>query len=682
MQDHNTVPVKKRVTSDRMIDQNGLARQCSQMGRLLLVYIMCVWGAASAAQTCDEKYSGADALIEQAYGQYGTLYSGGPNHASVGPTLEIYRLLSGLPDSGMAQQRPWDAPFVDPGGDYSPEFVAETLMRSLPRLHDPSFRRDGPDGSTDVEVLLNRLTVIGPYAAWWLTPDSPHLTQVEQVIAQFAVDDGLDWVLTVQAASARPHNTSWHLQRRSMPQDMAALLDHVAGNYSRNKSLSWYVAAQLVSEGDGRGLQPETGNIVTAIEARSSELRAKVDACTASPAEYVALSIATYEQLRRNVTDVQALDHGMAMPLILRRMAAVQAAKYQMTERGYYRGGPAADDVVALADDPAFASWLNYGRSVRANDLDALIAVNAGASLDPKTYRLLNLLSADDLLTFSRARGGSTDEDRGLTRAAFLRLFALGRDHDAAGLIDDLLRLWPDRAELIAQNWNSEGELGIRLARVALSLPEPRTLVTPIPDMRSGRDAFEENLQADYRLEYWSHARRSRDLPIAIRTGGFMTRDLSVWMRTIGSNPYAIWQAERRTYSRGIIQRDVLDGVRPPMPQQGRYYEGVGVAGFAAWDELAQLGPETGLANRIGREIVLNARAETASIFGRAFGGDEQTARELELVIEQGRRMIHGEMDGRPLGQVAFNLLHNRFAGSETARRTPYWFTCRERCEP
>ncbi|MGJ8611510.1 MAG: hypothetical protein ACSHWY_10460 [Octadecabacter sp.] len=669
--------------ADRMIDPFHALRQCADMVRFLLVCIVCVWGTVGTAQTCDGMYDGADALIEQAYTKYGTLYSGGTDYASVGPTLEIYRLLSGLPDSGMATPRPREAAFVDPAGQFTPEFVEETLVRSLPRLHDANFRRDRAEGSTDIEVLLNRLTVIGPFAGWWLTPDAPQLTDIEQVIAPFAEYDGLDWVLTVQAASARPHNTAWHLQRRSMPQDMAAVLDNAAANYDRTESLPWLVAVHLVSEGTARGLRSETANIVDAIEERTTQLRTMVAACTASPADYVALSIATYEQFRQHVTSDDALQHAMTMPATLRRMAGVQAAKYPLSQRGYYRSGPSADDLIALADDPAFAPWQNVGRSILANDIDALIAIHDGAALDPKTYRLLNLLSADDLIRFANSRDDGSDARRVLITAAYLRLFALGRDDAAAGLVDDLRALWPAHAELIARNWNSDGARDIRLARVALSLPEPRTLIVPPWNGYGDRSAFEDTLQSDHSLEYWSHARRSRDLPIATRTGGFMTRDLSVWMRTNGSNPYAMWQAERRTYRRGIIQRDVMDDVRPPMPQlSGSYYGGVGIAGFAAWDELAQLGPETGLANRIGREIVMNARAESTSVLGRMFGVDEKIAWELELVVQQGRRMIHGDMDGEPLGQAAFNVLHNRFARSDAAQATPYWFTCRERCEP
>lgn len=634
---------------------------------------MGILSTAAAAQTCDGRYDDAVALIDKTYSQYGTLYSGGPSGGTVGPTLEVYRMLSGLPDSGMADPRP-SAPFIDPEGDYSPRFVGQTLARVLPRLSDPDFRRDTPEGSYDVEALLYRLTPIGPYAGWWLTPDAPQLTANEHVIAQYAVDDGLDWLLSVQSTSTRPHTISWHLMRYRMPQDMAAVQSNIAAHYTDTPTLPWFVAAYVVEEINRPNLRHLTE--------RYDTLYSAVENCTASPAQYLATAIATYERLRLNDLPSDDLEQLSVMPPILRRMAAVQLAKFPLTSRWYHRAALSPDVLAALSGDPAFPAWYNYGRSLGSGNLDDLIAINEGQALDPKTYRLLNLLSADDLLAFAQARPSFPDENRTFITAAFLRLFALGRDDDAADLVSDLQNLWPNRAALIAQNWEGSGDIGIRLARVALSLPEPRTLITPYSSY-SGDDVFTDNLQADYSLAFWSRARRSRDLGIAMRTGGFLTRDLAQWMQTTGSAPYTSGNVARRMFRRGIIPRDVMDDVTPPLPQNSAMsYHTLGIASWAAWDEVSRLGPDTGLANRIGREIVLNARHESGPVFRRLFGADEQTAAELELVIAQGRRMLHGEMEGQPLGQVAFDLLHRNFAGTEAANATPYWFICRERCEP
>lgn len=650
--------------------------------RFFCVYIVCVWGASVSAQLCDGRYSGADDLLEKAYSRYGTLYSSGPNYESVGPTLEVYRLLSGLPDAGLASRRPWDQPFIDPGGDFTPQFIRETMARSLPRLHDPNFVRDTPAGSTDIEILLNVLTVIGPFAGWWLTPDAPHLTANEKVIAQYAVDDGLDWLLTVQSASARPYQIAWHLQRHTTRAEDVSLVNHAAERFGVTRSLPWFVATYLVQEGASSRMSPAAQTAFGELESYYHKLNDAVASCSASPAQYVAASIASFERLRVNYQSAAALQEETRMPPILRRMAAVQLGKSVVHQNPYRANQLNFDALITLSDSTAFARWLNVGRSYRAQSLEDLIAINDGVALDPKTYRLLNLLSANDLSAFAQSRPESGDEQRTLITAAFLRMFALGRDDEAAELVTRLQNLWPERAVIISEIWETNSLQGIRLARVALALPEPRTLIVPARDSWSDRRAFEENTQSDHQLEYWTHARRSRDLPISIRSGGFLLRDLTVWMQTIGSDPYAGWASARRTYQRGIIARDVMHNIRPPLPQSSGYYSGNGIADFAAWQELSLLGPETGLANRIGREIVVNARLETDTVLRRAFADRDVLAQELELVILQGRRMIHGDMEGQPLGKVAFELLHSRFRHTDAAARTPYWFTCQERCEP
>lgn len=648
---------------------------------------MCVAAHGAAAQTCDGKYAEADTLIEAAYGTYGTLYSGGHNYESVGPTLEIYRLLNGLPDSGMATRRPGSAEFLDPApdaefGGYSPQFVGETMLRSLPRIQDPDFRRDTPAGSYDVEILLNRLSVLGPYAGWWLTPDAPHLSEIEKAIAQYAFDDGLDWLLSVQAASARPHQTSWHLQRWRMPRDMSAVLNNAALRYMQTKDLTWMIAVETLVEGNDYYLSQETHAARDDITARFAALRTAVTDCSATPADYTAFSIAAFEKLRQNSQRRFDLDLAQELPPVLRRIAATQMAKMGMRE--YSRAdGPTASELAALSTDPAFASWHNVGRSMRADDIDDLIAIHQGTPLDPKTYRILNLLTADDLLRFAASREPFEDEHRSLTTTAFLRLFALGRDSDAAELVEQMQTLWPDRADLMADLWNTSAPRDVALARVALTLPEPRVLVVPPSQAQANRDAFNTAAQADHHLEFWSRVRRSRDLPVAIRTGGFLMRDATIWMQAIGTTPYSGWSATRRTYSRGILAHDVLAGLADPIPQSGYlYYRNIGIAGFAGWDELARLGPQSGLANRIGTVLVRNARAETDGFWSKLTADNNQLAAEMVMVIQQGRQMIHGEMGGRPLGQAAFAVLQGPLSETEAAKATPYWFICRERCEP
>ena len=661
------------------------------MKQIVLAAVLALFAPAARAEIpCGDTYESAARLLDDTYREYGTLYEGGHGYDSIGGTLEIYRLLSGLPDSGMANRRPSGAPYIDPPGNWrlDPDFAGQTLLRGLTRLHDPEFRRDTDAGSTDTEVLLNLLTPVGPYPGWWLTPDAPQLSSLERVIAAYAFDDGLDWLLTVEAASAMPHTQSWHANPYrgyySYTQ-RPALEQHSLGRYADSEALTWFVAAHLTRVNTYAPRNDPHAASFSRVEAHYDALEQNVAACTASSAEYVAYSIALLERTRLEAAHYRYPDLTTlhVLPPTLRLLIATQLAKQVVAVPGYsyYRDrGPSPESLRALANDPAFDRWFNVGRSYRAATLDELIAVNDGVPLDPKVIRLLNVLSADDLLRFAAARADDPTETRIITTAAFLRLFALHRDDEAAALLGAIQTLWPEQAAQIGQIWSGGGTQGYRLAKIALALPNGRTLLVPYaPDWRT-QGMFDGALQHDGALRYWSadDMRRGRDLPFAIRSGNFLARDFGFWMQAIGTNAY--YRTIRRANRRDLPFPDLMERVPPVLPTSTLWNLGFGT--LVASQELAALGPETGLANRIGVELVLHARTRTRSLLTRLMLDQEALARDLQIVVLQGRRMIQGDMEGRPLGQVAFTLLHGRLGNTAIADQTPYWYICRERCEP
>ena len=676
-------PLRQRPVAKR----GGLA-QFSPM-RILLSCFLIFWVQAAAAQVCEGRYDAQRNLIDQTYERYGTLYAGGPNYESLGGTIELYRLLMGLPDAGLAAPPDRGAVLLDPGGNLFGDmaFVAKTLRRSLARISDPDFRRDTPQGSTDSEVLLNLLTVIGPYPGWWLTPDAPHLSEIERVIASFADDDALDWLLTVQAASARPHTISWTSQRMNdgRAPGMYGLLVHALERYQDTQSLPWLLAVMLVQE-DQRfvwRLPADLQAVRDEVIARVDDMTAAVEGCVAHGAEYAAFAIARFEQERYDHSRWSAPTDGafdtlLLLPASLRQQAAVQLAKTEIARQHYdsqsfwRRFSP--DDLRKLADDPRFDQWLNTGLSFRAGSVDALIEITAGVELSYRNLRLMNVLSAEDLLRFARSRGDFEAEQRGLTTVAFLRFVALGQDARAKTLVPEIVALWPERQVLLDEVWGRDGTLGYRLVMVALALPEPRLAVSTVDDLPFTYEGH----------AFWTIARRTRDLPVSVRTGAFLTSEFREWMGRVGLQPWSGYDAERRAYRRGQTLPDVLTGGFQPLPESTSLYNSahLGLVGFAAWDELGRMGPQTGLANRIGQELILNARAKAPRYLPGFLVDREPLAQELELVIWQGRRMIHGEMNGRPLGQVAYNLLHGRLGDTEAAGRVPYWYVCQDRCEP
>ncbi len=56
-------------------------------------------------------------------------------------------------------------------------------------------------------------------------------------------------------------------------------------------------------------------------------------------------------------------------------------------------------------------------------------------------------------------------------------------------------------------------------------------------------------------------------------------------------------------------------------------------------------------------------------------------ANALRRVVYLNRNNDVGLTNDKPIGQIAFLLLHNRFPETEAAKATPYWFKCSPRCE-
>ena len=582
----------------------------------------------------------------------------------------------------MANPANRELPFTDPGGWlYNPAFVSETLERSLPRITDPNFIRDTLEGRTDSEVLLNLLTSIGPFPGWWLTPDAPHLSNVERVIASHADNDVLDWLLTLLAASSGI----------SDPGD--GVLKHSLEKYEETRSLPWLLAVETARVQAGNTWRLERGNfhIFTKLDKQFSALTQKVRTCEATPAEYTAFSIARFERQKtanrygRRQKELEQSDFFL-LPSILRELSAVSLAKRHIPPR-YGRYKMPLDQISKIAGNSAFDSWMNVGRSYNAASIEELISVNKGIPLHFLTKRFLNILSADDMLQFARSRSDFSAEQQLLTTTAFLRYFALGEDQKAAEIVDEMIALWPERNDLMSSKWQRSGTLGYRLASVALALDEPRLIIAPA--RYSYYRAYWAQPKENDDLsggKFWSSARRTRDLPLSFRMGGFLRSDYGEWQSTILPSKRIMWQVNRRAYMRGVpierMSENLFSGAMSD-PNFNRFWyirPGETPANFAGWDELAQLGPETGLTNRIGQEIVRNARYRARSPLTRLLANKEAIALELEMVIWQGRRMIHGNMERQPLGKQAFDILHAKYGNTETAKRVPYWYICRENC--
>ncbi|MGB0901166.1 hypothetical protein [Halocynthiibacter sp.] len=647
---------------------------------------------AAFADHCDGQYQRAQHLLDQTYSRYGTLYSGGYYNGSVGGSLEIYRLLSGLPDAGMTAPHGWQnqRSFTDPAylsryGQSAAKGASLALMRNLPRISDPDFQRDTETTKTDPEIILNNLSPSGPWPGWWLTPDALGLSAVERVIARYAFDDALNWLLTVQNASVHSDN-DWHIRSRHGPSSMASnhrVWRHALQMFSDNGQLTWFVAAWVNRAGYNYlrdHVSEDVAHQITALREHQDTLGKAVESCNASEDEYTAWAIARLEQLRLSTYSGETPKNMDLLPDHMRDIAAVHQAQYLISNPR--RGDNAESNLQALQSlatnqgfphersETSFASWLNAGRSYRANDIQELIDIHAGVPLHSTTWRLLNVLSVDDLVRFSASRTDFPGEQRNILQVAFLRLYALKRDEEALDLIPRLAELWSEdeRFQLTAP-LQSSAPLEWQLTQVAQLLPHP--------SLRLGIwHQWEGWYGRNQSPETWAHRRTTPDLPLPLRIGEELRNDLDRWLT---QSPVLRHSPQRRQQQRGYAIIRPATGLLPHH-QADIEDNPAGISGFAAWDEISRLGPETGLSNRIGHEIILNAQRKTSNIVNRLWANDEALAADLRNVIWQARRMKTGNMEGRPLGQVAFRLLHKRFPETDAARQTPYWYICQWVC--
>jgi len=330
-----------------------------------------------------------------------------------------------------------------------------------------------------------------------------------------------------------------------------------------------------------------------------------------------------------------------------------------------------------LAPDGASLAWLNVARTYYATSVEELIDIHSDATLDHKTMRALNVLSVENLLQFAGAATRPSTQRRDMYLVAFARLVALQRWDEAEQLVDTLRDMYPDHSErlrmIAGQNWPQD----VRMALTALELPEASVWLTSVSETAS----FAYDVKLGWRID----SKYGMDLPLEMRTGSFLQRDFEVWLRM----PHQ-WGAFHgmRGFSIGALTRAHARKVH--RTQEARFPEFLPsrpdqmmlpFSRLIAWDEISRLGPDRGLSRQISMTLIDWARQGSRYSFLRSRNTDLAKSEALRAVIRLGARNNARANDNRPIGSVAFSILHARYADSDAARLTPYWYNCSHRCE-
>lgn len=644
---------------------------------------------------CDGRYAHAESLLNQTYGKYGSLYSGGSHFVeidNVGGTVDLYRLWREKSD---AQLRKADKiNFSWYGGERNPLDVFRSSgdawhVRALAAaLSTAESDEAGELDESEIYLAASALdlgTSLASRADWWLHPElTEGLTPNQLQIAPMAQERPLlDWLHTVQSASAAPWAIAWYSysgEVSAINREYKNLYSHAWTQFEKSGSLEWAVAASLLVEPNTHyGLNWKYTNMLAYREL--AELRERLTQsatdCSATNAEYAAFAVLALEHARvsKGHEDVAI---ARLLPLELRRIVVRNSAMRWVASQGYR--GSSLGSLAEVTEEKYLLAWLNVGRTYFADRIEEVITINSAAPLDAKTLRALNLLSVEDLVKFGRSSDRTKEDARVVLSAAYLRSFALKQNKVAELLLPELKSFLTEKPEIIDQIMSRNWPLDVRLALAALSLPEPSVWLAGNQEWsRVGRDT-------SIRLRI--NSKRGIDLPSEFRTAAFLQRDLETWLLAPQrwqeyrgmrghSKPELQRASDRQAVHQGLFVQTPEFFAQGPYSNQGWPDANFNFVDLIAWDEITRLGPKTGLSRRIS-EVIIRWAEENSE---RWFAPDEDIAAALRQVIYLNKSNNTGERDGQPLGKIAFELLHTAYSDTEAAQSTPYWFNCHLSCE-
>lgn len=633
-----------------------------------------------AGGLCNGRYTVAEEILDATYGPFGTLYPGGgragPGH--IGGLIDLYRLLADLPDlkfsehfSNTYRQPPYHFPDEFPAYYFTwfSELDNEGKREALDFAIHTATRHSDVSLSKQTRIItrtyLNRMTLAGP-PGWWLTPEaterharSSSFPDGIRIIGDAArTEPFLDWVQYALAQSQIPSSVVWRYRPRPSHQDeMTAALRETLEEKARHYGTREWNALLSAFTGQ-RGQQ-------------QSQL-SRVLKCTASDADYAFEMIVAYENLRRDWDP--AKQWGMAPRRASETFQTLAALPEKMathaiqnmvlltleTANGYRDKSAARQtlaDLAAHTDDARFKSWINVARSYLAASFEEILEIHRDTPIDARTFRLLNLFPVAELQQFAELVSDRPEEETIFLQAIAARQFALGNSEAAQTALDRLAEINPD----ITQEIQYQGPLEVRVALRLMDLDRPSVWL---------RSAATHHIH-DFGLTLRMRTKAGYDLTLEFQTASFLNRDYASYMLQ-GGPSYSSTPAIFRAYRRHLdLQPPEL---MPFIPTGPVYGDGFPVLRLVAWDEVHRLSVCSGLSQKLSEAIIYWAREGTDTLWERYLAPREDMANALARVIRMGRHASGALVDGRPAGQVAMQLLQTRFANTDAAKTTRYWY--------
>jgi hypothetical protein len=315
--------------------------------------------------------------------------------------------------------------------------------------------------------------------------------------------------------------------------------------------------------------------------------------------------------------------------------------------------------IAEVSPSPEFSSWLFAGRAWTAGTIEELVSFHDGGQLHSWAVDTVNMLSLDDLAAFADEVRLPDDQHRMLVTVIVGRAFVLGRSDVARRYLGELRALFPDQTTGIDEALIGSGGDKVQIARAILTLPRPTVWMR-----------FHQSKDSGYYLTGGRSFFRDIDLPAHFVNGGVLNRNFRKFL-AVPFYPER-WYGLRRADRRGRIydEREAQSFI----PDDWRYDGGLPFLRLIAWDELGEFDVCHGLTDRLSEAVIRWADDSSDGWLDSIFTDEELVAETLRRIIILNKRSPGALVDGKPAGQVAMWLLETRFADTQAARATRYWY--------
>lgn len=618
---------------------------------------------------CESKYTRAANAVDAAHDLYGTVYSGGNHFRSLNPglkkTIDLYRVMQGFaPLEIKGDQKHYNFDM----SDLKPTASSLTKALRLMTWSDPDMSEKE---MRDYIIFLDLLTSYGPADDWWLRPEDynttqanrgryfldrmpreeaveharTHITPAQRIVADFTKrHDELNWLQSALILSTNTH--PWGSSTHKTPsQERANLLSHIeekalGGDFNR----AWLALLSHHQFYD-RTIPPSLDNI-------QKKIAADIENCSASPAHYAALVSGNYP-----ISDAAMPSQHLELNLQIQARKLTVESQNNSFDGGYYA------QISALRERSRQKERFVLPLIYAAPNLEAI-----EDAIHPKSRatRPLLVLSGRDLENISPG-------------AAFTRHVSMKRPAEAKRVLDKVLFERPELKSSLVDILDSNLPNDIQMALVVLRQKCLSHLISRFctAEQSSTLGHLHRNINQSYSNgEFLQREFESWLYPDSANYDFSDTKNAYYRQHQIGSERYHPIHNRRRSTTRS--------GARPSKVSQNRYLPATpnykqnviasltnsaipktGLMALADWDEFKSITGGRRLTRAISLDIINWARSAPKDAF---------MAEALHRVVRLNKHEDGGDVDGQPIGKVAFEILHQNFPHSDWKNRTPYWW--------